>query len=333
MGLREGRGSLVIDVHAHFVPIGLVDRVSRSPNTGVSVRRHGEGRYSFLIEGTEPTRILPTPLMDLDLREAWMDQQGIDVQVVGTWADVFGYSLDRNKGGEWARYLNETLMVAISESPRFAAFASLPMQDPTRAAEMIPGVIRDGFVGVTVATRIGEMELDSEELEDFWAALDESRAVVFIHPGYEATNPRTSRYGMVNSVGRPLDTTIAAARLLGAGIPQRYPGATIVLAHGGGAIAFVLGRLRRHRDIDPSVGDPGEELERVYFDSVVFDPDALCHLVAKVSSDRVLMGSDYPFPIGDHSPKRVVDSAHCLDEEGRTAILGDNCRALLGITR
>jgi aminocarboxymuconate-semialdehyde decarboxylase len=329
--LMTGDMSPVVDMHAHFVPMALVEAVVERPQPGVSVRIHGEGKYSFAIEGSPPTRVLPLRLVDLDMRQQWMDEAGIDLQVLGTWADIFGYGLPSDQGVEWARLVNKTLIEAISGSSRFAAFATLPMQDPKQAAEMIPEVIEQGFVGVTVAARIGEVELDSSELEMFWQSLDESEATVFIHPGYAPNEPRTAEYGMVNSVGRPVDTTIAVSRLLGAGVPQRHPRAKILLAHGGGAVAFILGRLQRNFELDPSVGDPGDGIGRLYYDSVVFEFDALCYLVAKAGPSHVMLGSDYPFPIGDPTPRKVVNSAACLSDEDRHLILGGAAASLLGI--
>ena len=323
----------VVDVHAHFVPMALIEAVLERPQPGVSVRDQGESGYSFEIEGSLATRVLPPRLVDLEMRQQWMDEAGIDLQVLGTWADIFGYGLPPDQGVEWARLVNKTLIEAISGSSRFAAFATLPMQDPKQAAAMISEVIEQGFVGVTVAARIGGVELDSTELKMFWQSLDESEATVFIHPGYAPNEPRTAGYGMVNSVGRPVDTTIAVSRLLGAGIPQRHTRARILLAHGGGAAAFILGRLQRSFELNPSVGDPGDGLGRLYYDSVVFDPDALCYLVSKAGPSHVLLGSDYPFPIGDPAPRKVVDSAGCLSDEDRHLILGGAAASLLGIGR
>jgi aminocarboxymuconate-semialdehyde decarboxylase len=323
--------SPVIDVHAHMVPMGLVERALTGSIPGVDVTRHGEGKYAFTLAGSAPTRILPHKLIDTGPRESWMDDQRIDVQVVGTWADLFGYELPPALAPEWARHLNETLLEATSGSGRYEAFASLPMQVPETAAAMIPTVLADGFVGVTIATRIGTTELDAPQLDPFWQSLSDNQATVFIHPGYADDDPRTSDYGMINAVGRPVDTTIAVARIFGAGIPERFPGARILLAHGGGAIPFILGRLRRNHELFPDVGDPDSGLARLFFDSVVFDPDALCYLVDRAAAGAVMLGSDYPFPIGDHSPTRVVAGAGCLSDAQRSSILGQAAGELLGI--
>jgi aminocarboxymuconate-semialdehyde decarboxylase len=322
--------SKVVDVHAHMVPMGLVERALTGSIPGVTVTERGAGEYSFALTASPPTRILPHTLIDPGPREAWMGEQGIDVQVVGTWADLFGYELPVDLAPKWARHLNETLLADTLGSKRYEAFASLPMQVPETAAAMIPEALADGFVGVTIATRIGTMELDAPRLEPFWQSLSENQTTVFIHPGYADDDPRTADYGMINAVGRPVDTTIAGARILAAGIPERFPGARILLAHGGGAIPFILGRLRRNHELFDDVGDPDSGLARLYFDSVVFDPDALCYLVDKAAPGAVMLGSDYPFPIGDHSPTRVV-TAGCLNDTQQSSILGHAAGGLLGI--
>lgn len=329
---QAATASRTVDIHAHLVPMGLIERALAGSIPGVVATQHEEHEFSFAFEGSPaPTRILPRKLIDLAPRESWMEEQGIDIQVVGTWADIFGYELPPNLAPDWARHLNETLLEVTGGSPRYEAFASLPMQAPEKAASMIPAALSDGFVGVTIATRIGSAELDAPQFDPFWQSLSDNLGTVFIHPGYADDDPRTSEHGMVNAVGRPLDTTIAVARLLSARVPERFPGARILVAHGGGAIPYILGRLRRNHELFPDVGDPDAGLSRLYFDSVVFDPDALCYLVDKASPGSVMLGSDYPFPIGDHSPTQVVAGATCLTSADVDSILGEAATELLGI--
>lgn len=319
--------SQVVDIHAHLVPFGLIEAAKAAELPNVRVVDHHPERYSFSIGGNE-TRVLRDDLIDTADRMKWMDRAGIDVQIVGTWADIFGYSLTGDEGVAWARMSNEALANAVRGNDRLGALATLPMQEPEAAAEMVGDLASKGFLGVTFAARIGTTELDADQFVPLWTALSDNEMVAFIHPGYSPGDPRTADYGMVNSVGRPIDTTIAAARLLGAGIPMRYQGAKIVLAHGGGAVAFILGRLSRHHEIDSATPDPRVGLEQLFFDTVMFDPDALCYLTKKSSYESLLLGSDYPFPIGDHTPTDVVTSAQCLDDHQRTAILGGNAARL-----
>lgn len=320
----------VIDIHAHLVPSELLQSAGTTPIPGIEVTDHGEGKYSFTIAGVT-TRVLPWRLIDVMERQEWMTSAGIDVQIVGTWADLFGYRLDPDVGVAWSRMLNETLLTAVENVEGLEAFASLPMQAPEQAAAIVSELADGPFLGVTFATQISGTELDDPCFDVLWAALVESGLPAFLHPGYVDSNARTAAYGMVNAVGRPLDTTIAAARLLGAGIPMRFPGLKLILAHGGGAVPFILGRLKRNKEIDPEVADPQTGFAALAFDSVVFDPDALCYLVSKASADSVMLGSDYPFPIGDHSPVDVVENARCLESADRRSILGDAARALFDL--
>jgi aminocarboxymuconate-semialdehyde decarboxylase len=150
---------------------------------------------------------------------------------------------------------------------------------------------------------------------------------VYLHPGF-AGSPRYADFGLLNGLARIEDGTVTLARLLYAGLPARYPRARIVAAHGGGALPYVLGRLARNHAINPgSTADPLESFARLYFDSVVFDPAVLAFLVAKAGPDRVLLGSDYPFPIGDLEPRQVVERA-ALPDADRAAILGGNAALL-----
>jgi aminocarboxymuconate-semialdehyde decarboxylase len=184
-----------------------------------------------------------------------------------------------------------------------------------------------GLPGVMIATRAGGRELDDPALTPFWEAADTAGAVVYLHPGF-AGAARYADFGLVNGLARIEDSTVTLARLLYAGIPARYPGARIVAAHGGGALPYVLGRLARNHVINPAgTADPLESFAELYFDSVVFDPAVLEFLVAKAGPDRVLLGSDYPFPIGDLAPRDVVERAALRDGE-RAAITGGNAALL-----
>jgi aminocarboxymuconate-semialdehyde decarboxylase len=182
---------------------------------------------------------------------------------------------------------------------------------------------------VMIATRAGGRELDDPAFTPFWEAADQTGAVVLLHPGFGGASGRYHDFGLVNGLARLEDSTVTLARLLYAGIPAHYPGARLVVAHGGAALPYVLGRLVRNHLINPDVtADPLESFARLYFDSVVFDPDALGFLVGKVGPERVLLGSDYPFPIGDLTPRQVVDRADLKDTD-RAEILGGAADRLL----
>ena len=149
--------------------------------------------------------------------------------------------------------------------------------------------------------------LDDPSLDPFWELASARQAAIFLHPHYICGDERLAGYDLVNAVGRLADSTIAVARLLFSGHLTRFPGVSLILSHGGGALPYALGRLKRNHAIHPDYADPAPGFSRLYFDTVLFEPRALRFLCDTVGADKVMLGSDYPFGIGDPDPCRVVD--------------------------
>jgi aminocarboxymuconate-semialdehyde decarboxylase len=320
-----------VDVHAHAAPAALIAGLAagrvRFPH--VEVRRQG-GSHTVAFSGGAPTRPLAAGLTDPGLRAAWLAEQGIARQVVSGWLDIFGYELPAGEGADWAAALTEAIAELAGADGGLIPLAVVPLQDPVRAAAALHERPASRCPGVMIATRAGGRELDDPALTPFWEAADAAGTVVYLHPGSAGATPRYADFGLLNGLARVEDSTVTLARLLYAGLPARYPGARLVVAHGGGALPYVLGRLVRNHVINPgSTADPVESFAHLYFDSVVFDPSALEYLVAKAGPDRVMLGSDYPFPIGDLSPQAVVEHA-ALPDSDRSQILGGNAARLFG---
>lgn len=319
-----------IDVHAHLVPRGLLEELHDSPGRfpGIEVARHGE-TFTVAMNGGAPTRPVNPGLSDLERRLRWMDDQGVHTQLTGGWLDVFGYDLEIGEGVEWSRALTAGIVAEVVDQPRIDVLGTVPLQDPVRAGEILAEHRDAGLPGVMIATRAGGRELDDDAMRPFWEAADATGAIVFLHPGFGASSDRYASFGLVNGLARLEDTTVTLARLLYAGIPARYPGAKILVAHGGAALPFVLGRLGQNHAVHPKdTADPHESFAHLYFDSVVFDPRALQHLAAVATRDRVLLGSDYPFPIGDLAPGDVVERSGLSPDE-KYGISRGNAEALL----
>ncbi|MQA82053.1 MAG: amidohydrolase family protein [Streptosporangiales bacterium] len=319
----------VVDVHAHLVPAGMMADLAagrvRFPH--VEVTPHGES-HVVAFDGGTPTRPLAPGLTDLGRRAEWLAAQRIDRQVVGGWLDIFGYDLPDDEGADWAELLTDGIASTADADERLVALGSVPLQDPKRSAEALRAQRTRGLPGVMIATRAAGRELDDPAFTPFWEAADETGAVVFLHPGFGGASARYADFGLVNGLARLEDSTVTLARLLYAGIPARYPGLRLLVAHGGAALPYVLGRLTRNHLLDTGgTADPVESFARLYLDSVVFDTATLEFLVTKVTADRVLLGSDYPFPIGDLTPRAVVESA-ALDDDVRARILGRNAASL-----
>jgi aminocarboxymuconate-semialdehyde decarboxylase len=322
---------LIIDAHAHLVPRRLLAGLAagRGHFPHVAVRLH-DGSYVVSFDGAAPTRPVASGLTDPGRRRAWLAEQGIGRQIVGGWLDIFGHSLPGAEGAEWARALTDALVAETAADDALIPLGTVPLQDPPAAAEALREQAAAGLAGTMIATRAGQLELDDPACTPFWEAADEVAAIVYLHPGFGGASPRYERFGLLNGLGRLEDSTVTLARILYAGIPARFPRARLVAAHGGAGLPYALGRLSRNHLINPgSTADPVESFALLYFDSVVFDPCALSFLVAKAGAGRVLLGSDYPFPIGDPNPRGIVDSAG-LDPRQRAQVLGGTAAALLG---
>jgi len=322
----------IIDAHAHAVPAELIADLAagrvRFPHVEVSA--HGAS-HVMAFNGGAPTRPIAPGLTDPDRRGRWLAEQGIDRQVVGGWLDIFGYELPGEEGAVWAELLTDAVADLAATDERLVPLGTVPLQDPERAAAALAAQRGAGIPGAMIATRAGGRELDDPAFTPFWEAADQTGAVLFLHPGFGAASQRYAEFGLANGLARLEDTTVTLARLLYSGVPARYPGMKLLVAHGGAALPAVLGRLVRNHVINSeSTADPLESFAQLYLDTVVFDPPTLEFLVAKSGADRVLLGSDYPFPIGDLAPCRIVEQAE-LKGEDRARILGRNAEHLFGI--
>jgi aminocarboxymuconate-semialdehyde decarboxylase len=303
---------MIIDVHGHLVPPDLLAAIRKEHGRFPSQRLVEEGGgLAIAFAGGRPSRAIMKGLSDVAARLAWMDKQGIDRQVVGGWPDWFGYELPAPEGEAWCRLFNDAQLAAAKAQPRFVPLASVPLQDGARAAAVLKAAVAAGFPGAMISTLprgIGSV-LDTPDLDPFWAAADETGAVIHIHPSYDAGDTRVNDYGLANGVGRISDAIVAVARLLCSGHVTRYRNARIFVPMGAAGLPFLLGRLARNYKITPGLSDPRAGLASLYTDSILHDPRVLRFVVEMVGADRVMMGSDMPFPIGDEEPTKIIAAA------------------------
>jgi aminocarboxymuconate-semialdehyde decarboxylase len=322
---------VIIDTHAHFTPEAMLTALHKAagkfPNVELLTQ---DNNYRLAFAGAAPTRPVAPKLRDTAERLAWMDKAGVDTQVCSGWLDSFGYELPPEEGANWSRFINEHLMSGTSVSKRLAPLATVPLQSGKFAAQVLEEAMNAGFVGAMIGTQPKGTSgvLDDPDLDPFWEAADALKAVIYLHPMFGCGDPRLDDYDMINAVGRGVDTTTAVARLLFSGHFLKYPGMTFILSHGGGGLPFMTGRLARNRDIHPGeYADPIAGFAKLYFDSVLFDWRPLRFLTKSVGVDKVMLGSDYPFPIGDPDPCKVVRAAK-LNEIDLAKVLGDTAQRI-----
>jgi len=326
--------SPVIDTHAHYLPQGLLDRLGREIGRFPSIELlRDRGQYRLAFAGRAPTRPISPKLRDAEQRAEWMHGHGIEIQIVSGWLDSFGYELPAAEGAAWSRFMNEHVLRETEDAAHFTPLGTVPLQDGRLAAAVLGEALDAGFTGVMIGTQPegAAGNLDDPDLDPFWEAAAERGATVYLHPMFGCGDPRLDDYALVNAVGRGVDTTTAVARLLFSGHFTKYAGMRFILSHGGGALPYLLGRLARNWEIHPGeYADPVAGFRTLYFDSVLFDPAALEFLAKTAGVERIVLGSDYPFPIGDPDPTAIVRRAGFADREA-DLILGETAAALFGL--
>jgi aminocarboxymuconate-semialdehyde decarboxylase len=325
---------MIIDCHAHLVPPTLLDAIRAAKANFPSVKLIEEGgSLGFAFAGNKPTRPVSKPLSDIAARLQWLDTNKIERQVVGGWLDMFAYEIPADEGERWSRLINTHLARIAKEQPRFIPLATVPLQDGGRAAEILKEAHAEGFKGAMIGTQPKGKGgvLDDPSLLPFWEAANSLGSIAFIHPVFESGDDRVHDYGMANAVGRITDTLIAMSRLIYAGHVTRYDNIKFVAGIGGAALPYVIGRLRRNYSLDKDkLGDPDAALAAMYYDTIVQDTRALRYLADVVGADRVMMGSDMPFPIGDLTPLKIVQETSFTDAE-RASINGGLVQKLFGL--
>ena len=320
----------LVDVHLHFLSPRALDAARTSP-ARVGVRVLDDGERPRLVVGAEPpTRPLLEPLYTLPRHLAFLAAQGIEAAVFGPLMDAAGYSLPPRQGAAWSRAQNEGLAASLAEvGGRHAGLATVPLQSPELAAEELRVAVTSlGLRGAMIDPNALGRPLADRALDPFWKAAAELAAPVMLHPFLLEAVERFGRHYMHNLVGYPFETTLAAGSLILGGTLDRFPDLDVVLVHGGGFLPYHVGRFDRGHAVRPEVRAdgaalPSSYLRRFHYDTLVQFPPALAYLVALVGADRVLLGSDHPFWLGDPEPARIVREAG-LSAAAQAAILGDN---------
>ena len=265
-----------------------------------------------------------------------MDRMGIDVQVMSPVPPQFNYQADPGLCAEASRLINESLAEAASRSNRLIAVGTVPLQDCSRAiTELENCMARLAMPGIEIGANAGPDELSTSRLEPFWARAEELGAVILLHPTSFASD-RLSQHYLSNIIGNPLETTVAAAHLIFDGVVDRYPDLRIILAHGGAYTAAYAARMDHAWGARPDCRGrisrpPGEFLSRFWFDTIVFATDQLRFLFEKFGPDRLLIGTDYAFDMGEYDPVELVLQTPDIDADAAARICGLNASGLFGL--
>jgi aminocarboxymuconate-semialdehyde decarboxylase len=323
-------GSRVIDVHIHTIPPALVDGVEGGAFPSVAVERHSQGLV-FRFPEMAPSPPAQDGLLDFPRLALWAEGEGIDLQVVGPWTDLLGYTLPAGEASAWSRAYNEALAAACASQPGMVPMATIPLQFPEAAVRELEAAAALGCRGVMAGTDLPGSDLDNGDLDPVWEAAAGLSLPILLHPTFLCVPRRLRSRGLKNAVGRCGEITVALTRLVYSGALLRHPGLSVVAALGGGGLVPGSKRILRNHELGwaEAAGDVAASLERLYFDSLVIDPAFLRYLVGQVGASRVMLGSDYPFPWEPH-PVRYVESAGLSPEEN-AAVLGGTAAGIFGL--
>ncbi|MEC7490448.1 MAG: amidohydrolase family protein [Pseudomonadota bacterium] len=275
-------------------------------------------------------------LTTVDHRLIDMDNMGIDLQTIIPPPFQAYYWLAPEIGIKASEIINNGLAEIVNDIPdRFVAFGNIPLQDVDMAiAELERGVNKLGLKGFQILTNVNGSEISNSRLDPFWAKAQALDTLIFIHPNGFTSAERFKDHYFNNVIGNPLETTIAVHRLIFDGIMDRYPGLRILLAHGGGYLPAYSGRIDHvwgARD-DGRIKinkPPTSYLKKMWLDTVVFTPHQLKYLIEQYGADKVVMGTDYPYDMGDYNPVELVDLVETLGSDDKAAIWGGNAKKLL----
>jgi aminocarboxymuconate-semialdehyde decarboxylase len=328
----EPRG---VDVHAHAVPRSFLEQVARSGLGDVDVAR-ADGAYVLTFPGKKPLRPVAGIMLDFEERLHWLDEEGMERQLVAPWLDVHGQDLDPKVGREWVRSLNDCLAEEVaSTGGRVQALATLHLADGKAAAEELARAVEElGMRGCMLPTNVSAGALSDAGYEPLWEAAESLGAPVTLHP--PTVSPSNAlfreRPAFKGVFGRLIDTTVAAADLVVAGVLDRYPDLRLVLVHGGGFLPYQTGRFdREFGGSDAGLhAVPSEYVRRLFYDTVLMSPDALGLLFSVVGSAHVVIGSDYAAGPKYRNPGKLADALFaCTDDpEVRAAVLRENADRL-----
>ncbi len=338
--VRNSKGKLkVVDVHCHYL----------NPEVNKKTAHLNAAQYDptviFANELTNETNAKQMKdrapkLMGIDVRLKDMDKMGVDIQAVAPAPYHYFYFTEPAYGAELAREVNEGIANVVAQHPdRFVGMGSVPLQNAELAVQELEYCVKKlGLRGVEINTNVNGLNLTDPSLglEKFFAKANELGIVVFMHPLGYTQGDRLRNHYFNNVIGNPLETTVAVSHLIFDGVVARYPKIKFLAAHGGGFLAHYWARMDHAWRARPDTRTvikkkPSSYLEKFYFDSITFDPRMLKQLIDRYGADHVMLGTDYPYDMGEDDPRGLIAGVNRLSAADRRLIEGGNAMKLFKI--
>lgn len=301
-----------IDIHSHVIPKRIVDQIAQNP-ADFAARIEGEGDARKVVHDQGYVYPLFAEFHDPEAKLESMDRKGIDISVISPAPPMFYYWADVDLAARVARLVNDGVADMVAAKPsRLRGMATVPMQHPDAAIAEMERVVREyGFKAIEIGTSVEGVQLAEQKFRPVLRRAQELGVFVFAHPYYVGAKTGLECYYLTNLIGNPLDTTVMLANLMYSGVLDELPELKLCLAHGGGFAPYQIGRLVHGHKVRSEANrltktSPLELLRRLYFDSLVFEPQALRYLLDVVGADHVCIGTDSPFDMGDERPADTI---------------------------
>lgn len=328
---------LKIDVHTHILPKDIPNWKDRFGYGGFIALDHYKPCCAHMVrDDGKQFRDIEENCWDSVKRIEEMDATGVGVQVLSTVPVMFSYWAKPEDGLEISKFLNDHLADIVTEFPlRFVGLGTLPMQDTSRAIKELERCKQIGLAGVQIGTNVNQLNLSEPQFLDVFKACEELGLAVFVHPWDMMGEADMQKYWLPWLVGMPAEVSRAICSLIFSGTLEKCPGLRICFAHGGGAFPATLGRIDHGFNVRPDLfpdnpNGPRKYLRKMYFDSLVHDPASLEFLINLVGANRVMLGSDYPFPLGEAEPGHLIESMN-YDGSLKKTLLNGAALKWLGI--
>jgi aminocarboxymuconate-semialdehyde decarboxylase len=321
----------MIDIHSHFLPRSWPDLAARFGTPDWPRLVHTAPGEAMLMLGDKPFRPVTSACWDANVRLEAMDRDGVDVQIMCATPVLFAYQRPAAQALECARIFNDAAREICAAAPRrLQSLCQVPLQDTELACRELSRAMADGHRGVHIGNHVGERELHDEGIITFLQHCAAEGAAVFVHPWDMLAPERMRKYMLPWLVAMPAETQLSILWLILSGAFERLPRSLrLCFAHGGGSFPYLIGRVDnawRNRDIvrEDCPRLPSSYIDRFYVDAAVFNDDALALLVKSMGEDRVMLGSDYPYPLGEQHVGNLIRSHGSLPQRVRNKLLHSN---------
>lgn len=324
-----------IDIHHHYVPTSLLEEAKKHGKAlGVELKE-SNGEKSLAFAGGPPF-VLHPELPAVDERLKMMQDSKLAVAALEAHTATLGYRLSGEQGENWCRIYNEGIKELITRHPdRFVGMASVPLQDPSRAAKVLEHAVRDlKLCGGYIGTNVNGQYYNSTDFDPFWKKAEELDALIVMHPEDVAGADKMNPYGLKLICGNPADSALSLGYMTYSGVFDRAPNLKLCVLHGGGFFPYHLGRfdqgwqVRSGARAAQAKKPPSGYLTNIYYDNMIYRVDTIDYLRKLAGSDHIMVGTDYPYNLGDWKAVEKIEALDCPDSD-KELMLEGNARRLL----